>query len=285
MCIRDSLKTQRAAADAENLAGEIQEAERDAAVIERANEAAVKRLRNAEEGNQALAELRRQKEMLDEALARGKKTEEKLQSKIQDVVSFALLGHRTQARSFLILADVSVRLKKPKDYSATLVSTIERVLESLNESHMLEILGYQVRGSRSNPRVEFHRWPSGGGPAKMTKETKREAAAFTRTLPAKAEGAAATFNALRTALDSPTEAILLMTYGVPRWPVDMDWRALVREITKSNAGAKEIHTIAMGIAFSKRNYYKDEKERTSFIAFMQTLAKENGGDFSAVVDD
>ena len=76
-----------------------------------------------------------------------------------------------------------------------------------------------------------------------------------------------------------------MTYGVPRWPVDLDWRALIREITRANAGAKEIHSIAMGIAFSKRNYYKDEKERTSFIAFMQALAKENGGDFSAVVDD
>jgi len=190
-----------------------------------------------------------------------KQQNKQLQTQLENAVSFALLGITTHSKSFVIVIDMSGSMK---NYAEIMVNTVERVLEPLKEENDVQLIGYQ-----SSNKPIIHPWNKPYQLAPMDKDRKQAALRWTVSLKNHFGGTTPTHAALLEALKYPSEAIILLTDGAPN---NKHPQTIVDDITKRNAGRKEIHSVALG------GYLANP----SLVSFLEELAKKNRGGFVGV---
>jgi hypothetical protein len=191
-------------------------------------------------------------------------TEEKLGS---NLVTFRFLGLKTDKTRILLLVDMNKYLA---DHEALVEKTVMRALESLKTGYEFGILGFQQLDS--GPR--YHRWPENGGLVAMTPSNRAQAQRFVRQLTGKFEGSSSLRDAFAKAQETPAEAVILLSDGLPNpaYNGGLPPRALVQDIVLSNKKGIEIHAVTLGDYFK----YKGTVE------FMENLARANSGGFLAL---
>jgi len=175
-------------------------------------------------------------------------------------VEFSILGLATEAKSFVIVVDMSGSMLS---FSELMIKSVLEVLEPLDSSNEFAIIGYQ-----GNPAPVLWTYPDRGlvqaTPANL--DTARE---FTRSLARRFSGSTPTHYALLSALQYPADAIILMSDGEP----DNAPGFIIQDIATLNRYEnKEIHTVAIG----------DYTQNRGLVMFLQTLAHQNDGDFVGV---
>jgi hypothetical protein len=180
---------------------------------------------------------------------------------ITDGVAFSILGLATEAKSFVILVDMSGSMLQ---YEDLMVQSVLDILEPLNEDNQFAIIGYH-----GNPHPVLWSFPTGIRLLPATPENLDLARSFTRSLVRKFVGSTPTHYALQAALEYPASSIILMSDGEPNTPPGF----IIENITQLNQFRQtELHTVAIGDYTHNRN----------LVLFMQTLARLNGGDFVGV---
>jgi len=176
-------------------------------------------------------------------------------------VEFSILGLATQAKSFVIVIDMSGSMLS---YSSLMIKSVLEVLEPLDESNEFAIIGYQ-----GNPSPVLWNYPDGTGLIQATPENLEVARAFTESLARRFSGSTPTHFALKSAMQYPAKSIILMSDGEP----DNSPGFIIQDIAGLNRiKHKEIHTVAIG----------DYTHNRGLVMFLQELAKQNGGDFVGV---
>ena len=191
-------------------------------------------------------------------------TEDELASRL---VTFRFLGLKTDKTRLLLLIDMNKYLAEHR----TLVwKSVSRALDSLQPGYEFGILGFQQLDS--GPR--YHRWPEDGGLAAMNHKNQAEALRFVGQMSKKFEGASSLQAAIRLAFESPAEAIILFSDGLPNPDFNggLPPRALIQDISLANTKRTEIHAVTIGDYFK----YKGTVE------FMESLARANSGGFLAL---
>jgi len=183
-----------------------------------------------------------------------------MQQQLEDMVQFALLGIMTEAKSFVVVIDMSGSMK---EYTSILKDTFLRIVEPLDQATM-QVIGYQGEV----PNYLIHSWNQPRAMLAMNSSNKGQAIAFVTSLTSKFDGGTPTEVALVEALNYDAEAIILLSDGQP----NSDPSNIVTNITRLNAGKKEIHTVAIG------NYLEDKK----LVEFLQALANKNKGAFLGI---
>jgi hypothetical protein len=175
-------------------------------------------------------------------------------------VEFSILGLATEAKKFVIVVDMSGSMIS---YSDLMIESVLEVLEPLDPSNEFAIIGYQ-----GNPAPVLWTFPD-RGLVQATPDNLEAARDFTRGLARRFSGSTPTHYALLSALQYPAEAIILMSDGEP----DNAPCFIIQDIAGLNRFEnKEIHTVAIG----------DYTQNRGLVAFLQTLARQNGGDFVGV---
>jgi hypothetical protein len=175
-------------------------------------------------------------------------------------VEFSILGLATEAKTFVIVVDMSGSMLS---YTDLMIKSVQELLEPLNETNQFAIMGYQ-----GNPAPVLWTYPN-RGLAQGTAENLASAREFTRSLARRFSGSTPTHYALLSALEYPAEAIILMSDGEP----DNAPGFIIQDIASLNRYQhKEIHTVAIG----------DYTQNRGLVMFLQTLARQNGGDFVGV---
>jgi hypothetical protein len=176
-------------------------------------------------------------------------------------VEFSILGLATEAKSFVIVIDMSGSMLA---YSSLMIKSVLEVLEPLDESNEFAIIGYQ-----GNPSPVLWNYPDGTGLIQATPENLEVARAFTESLARRFSGSTPTHYALLSALQYPAKSIILMSDGEP----DNSPGFIIQDIASLNRFEhKEIHTVAIG----------DYTQNRGLVMFLQELARQNGGDFVGV---
>jgi hypothetical protein len=175
-------------------------------------------------------------------------------------VEFSILGLATEAKSFVIVVDMSGSMLS---FTDLMIKSVLEVLDPLDSSNEFAIIGYQ-----GNPAPVLWTYPdrglAQGTPANL--DTARE---FTRSLARRFSGSTPTHYALLSALQYPADAVILMSDGEP----DNSPGFIIQDIATLNRyEQKEIHTVAIG----------DYTQNRGLVMFLQTLARQNGGDFVGV---
>jgi len=191
-------------------------------------------------------------------------TEEELGS---NLVTFRFLGLKTDKTRILLLIDMNKYLS---DHQALVARTVVRALESLKTGYEFGILGFQQLDS--GPR--YHRWPENGSLAPMNRTNRAQAQRFVSQLAGKFEGSSSLQDAFAQAFDTPAEAIILISDGLPNptYNGGLPPRALIQDIVLSNNQGKEIHAVTLG------DYFKYK----GTVDFMESLARANSGSFLAL---
>ena len=263
-------------ADAFSRTQEIQEQRRLAAgriedllADQRISESEVQDLDEANRGiESAISRLRRQMADLRTQLAETKveepePVEEIVEEEPQSLVAgveFSILGLATEAKSFVIVVDMSGSMIS---YTDLMIESVLEVLEPLDESNEFAIVGYQ-----GNPSPVLWAYPD-RGLVQGTAQNLDSAREFTRSLARRFSGSTPTHYALLSALQYPADAIVLMSDGEP----DNAPGFIIQDIAGLNRYEnKEIHTVAIG----------DYTQNRGLVMFLQTLARQNGGDFVGV---
>jgi hypothetical protein len=180
---------------------------------------------------------------------------------VTDGVEFSILGLASQARSFVIVIDMSGSML---NYEDLMVRSVLEILKPLDASKQFAIIGYQ-----GNPEPQIWRFPSENRLVAATEGNLNEARLFTQTLGRRFEGSTPTNFALQAALEYPASAIILMSDGAPNNPPGY----ILEKITGLNQIRRtEIHTVAIG------EYTHDRK----LVLFLQSLSRLNYGDFVGV---
>lgn len=176
-------------------------------------------------------------------------------------VEFSILGLATEAKSFVIVIDMSGSMIS---YTNLMIKSVLEVLEPLDESNQFAIIGYQ-----GIPSPELRNHPAGTGLIRATPENLEDARAFTESLARRFSGSTPTHHALVAAMKYPAESIILMSDGEP----DNTPGFILQAIAGLNRFEhKEIHTVAIG----------DYTHNRGLVMFLQELARQNGGDFVGV---
>ncbi len=176
-------------------------------------------------------------------------------------VEFSILGLATEARSFVIVIDMSGSMM---NYADLMLRSIIDILEPLDEGNQFAFVGYQ-----GNPMPTLWRFPGDGTLMQATEENLNLAREYARSLTRKFVGSTPTHFAMQAALEYPANAIILMSDGEPNTPPGF----IIQDITALNQFRQtEIHTVAIGDYTHNRN----------LVLFMQTLARLNQGDFVGV---
>jgi hypothetical protein len=176
-------------------------------------------------------------------------------------VEFSILGLATEAKSFVIVIDMSGSMLS---YSSLMIKSVLEVLEPLDESNEFAIVGYQ-----GNPSPVLWNYPDGSDLIQATPENLEVARAFTESLARRFSGSTPTHYALLSALQYPAKSIILMSDGEP----DNSPGFIIQDIASLNRyEQKEIHTVAIG----------DYTQNRGLVMFLQELAAQNGGDFVGV---
>jgi von Willebrand factor type A domain len=214
--------------------------------------------------------LARQDEQLDaqkKQLEKQEKEMDSLHKELDNSVQMALLGITTRAKSFVILIDMSGSMKQ---YSQIMQKTVERLMQSFQADISVQLIGYQGGGSQGDELI-LHNWQSPYRLASVTGQNRSSALRFITQLTQQFFGGTPTHRGLLEALKYDTEAIILLTDGEPNNP---DAKQIVDDVTRRNAGQKEIHTVALG------DYRHDPK----LVAFLEALSKQNEGGFVGVAN-
>ena len=184
-------------------------------------------------------------------------------------VTFRFLGLKTDRKRILFLVDMN-RFLAP--HQALVRETVERGMDSLQTGYEFAILGFQERDS--GPR--YWRWPADGSLAAMSPRSRAEAREFLDGLAKRFEGSASLLKAFEQAFESPADAIVLISDGLPNpaFNENLSPGRLVRSITLSNTKAREIHAVTVGDYFKYRGT----------VEFMESLARANAGGFLALAD-
>ena len=182
-------------------------------------------------------------------------------------VTFRFLGLKTDKKRILFLVDMNKFLA---GHESLVRRTVARGMESLQSGYEFAILGFQQQDA--GPR--YYRWPADGSLAKMTDQTLDEAKKFLDSLSRKFEGSSSLINAFDVAYQSPAEAIILISDGLPNpaFNNNLGPSSLVRNITVANAKPVEIHAVTVGDYFKYRGT----------VEFMESLARANDGSFLAL---
>jgi hypothetical protein len=229
----------------------------------------VQRLEHANEGmRDNIAQKKQQLSSLEEQIAsipvRTPSPEEVLQPEavaIEYGVEFSILGLATEARSFVILIDMSGSMI---NYSDLMIQSVKELLTPLDERNEFAIIGYQ-----GNPEHSLWRFPPSSSLLRATPENLREAQVFTESLSRRFFGSTPTYFALQAALEYPASAIILMSDGEPNSPPGF----IIERISSLNQFRQtEIHSVAIG----------DYTHNRSLVLFLQTLSRLNSGDFVGV---
>ncbi len=176
-------------------------------------------------------------------------------------VEFSILGLATEAKSFVIVVDMSGSMLK---YEDLMIKSVLEILKPLDESNQFAIVGYH-----GNPQPVLWSFPNDNTLLPANKENLQLAESFSHSLVRKFVGSTPTHFALQAALEYPASAIILMSDGEPNSPPGF----IIEDITQLNQFRQtEIHTVAIG----------DYTHNRSLVLFMQTLARLNGGDFVGV---
>lgn len=176
-------------------------------------------------------------------------------------VEFSILGLATEAKTFVILIDMSGSMLQ---YEDLMVRSVMEVLGQLDESNEFAIIGYH-----GNPQPVLWGFPTSKSLLPATEENLLSGVEFTRSLVRKFVGSTPTHYALQAALEYPASAIILMSDGEPNSPPGY----IIQNIGSLNQFRQtEIHTVAIGQYTHNRN----------LVLFMQTLARVNNGDFVGV---
>ena len=176
-------------------------------------------------------------------------------------VEFSILGLATEAKSFVIVIDMSGSMLA---YSSLMIKSVLEVLEPLDESNEFAIIGYQ-----GNPSPVLWNYPDGTDLIQATPENLETARAFTESLARRFSGSTPTHYALMSAMQFPAKSIILMSDGEP----DNSPPFIIQDIASLNRFEnKEIHTVAIG----------DYTQNRALVMFLQELANQNGGDFVGV---
>ena len=182
-------------------------------------------------------------------------------------VTFRFLGLKTDKKRILFLVDMNRFLA---GHEALVRRTVIRAMDSLQTGYRFGILGFQQQDA--GPR--FYRWPEDGGLANMNGRTRAEARAFLGGLQGRFQGSAPLLSAFEQAFQSPADAIVLISDGLPNpaFNAGLSSSRLVRSITVSNTRGKEIHAVTIGDYFKYRGT----------VEFMESLARANAGGFLAL---
>jgi len=175
-------------------------------------------------------------------------------------VEFSILGLASEAKSFVIVVDMSGSMLS---FTDLMIKSVLEVLDPLDNSNEFAIIGYQ-----GNPAPVLWTYPD-RGLVQATPANLDAAREFTRSLARRFSGSTPTHYALLSALQYPADAIILMSDGEP----DNSPGFIIQDIATLNRYEnKEIHTVAIG----------DYTQNRGLVMFLQTLARQNGGDFVGV---
>ena len=110
----------------------------------------------------------------------------------------------------------------------------------------------------------------------MNKSARAQALTFAEQLAGSSAGYNAMLDAVSSALNSDAEAIVVVSDGLagPNANAGRNLNQITAEIRGRNAGGKQIHTVLLGDFL---NY------RSDVLEFMERLAKENHGQFMALL--
>lgn len=176
-------------------------------------------------------------------------------------IEFSILGLASEAKTFVIVIDMSGSMIS---YTDLMVKSVLEVLEPLDESNKFAIVGYQ-----GNPSPVLWNYPDGTDLIQATPENLQAARDFTHSLARRFSGSTPTHYAVLSALQYPADAVILMSDGEP----DNSPGFILQDIAGLNRfEKKEIHTVAIG----------DYTQNRGLVMFLQSLAKQNGGDFVGV---
>lgn len=174
---------------------------------------------------------------------------------------FSILGIATDAKSFVIVIDMSGSMMA---YADLMVDSVLEVLEPLDESNRLAVVGYQ-----GDPSPVLWAFPDRSNLLQATPDNLHDIREFVRGLARRFAGSTPTHAAIMAAMQYRPDAVILMSDGAP----DTNPNFIVQDISSQNRfAAVEIHTVAIG------DYTQDR----TLVLFLQTLAQRNGGDFVGV---
>lgn len=174
---------------------------------------------------------------------------------------FSLLGITTQAKSIVIVVDLSGSMQQ---WGQVMVDTLTEIISPFHEKIKFAILGYQGRLGVSQY------WPRRKQMAYGDAASKATALGFAQQLQHQFNGGTPTQTALLTALSYRPEAIILISDGAP---TDSKPAGIIEKVTRLNGGRSEIHTVALG------DYFRHSK----FVLFLSELSKRNDGQFVGVI--
>lgn len=184
-----------------------------------------------------------------------------------NLVTFRFLGLKTENTRFLVMVDMNKYLAEHRDL---VQESVARALESLQPGMEFGLLGFH----QLDAGPAFYRWPEGGGLATVTRDNRRRALRFLGGLAPRFDGGSPLLAAFREAFDTPADAIILLSDGLPnpQFNEDLPPRSLAQQITVANEGNVEIHAVTIG------DYFKYQ----GTVEFMETLARANSGGFLAL---
>jgi len=171
-------------------------------------------------------------------------------------------------------ATVSFRFLGMKTAKDDVVESVKRatsrIVNSLQDNHALQIVGFQQ--TDSGPRTRM--WPTSGGLQRVTPSSQQSAISFASSLTNSFGGSASMLDAFKKMLNGPGEAIFLVSDGLPNPKANngLSPSRLAGEITRMNAGRKEIHTVVVG------NYF----DYDGTVEFMESISRANRGQFMAL---
>ena len=182
-------------------------------------------------------------------------------------VSFRFLGMKTAKDDVVIALDMNRCLGGHED---SVKRATSRIVNSLQDNHALQIVGFQQ--TDSGPRTRM--WPTSGGLQRVTPSSQQSAINFASGLTNSFGGSASMLDAFQKMLNGPGEAIFLVSDGLPNPKANngLSPSRLAGEITRMNAGRKEIHTVVVG------NYF----DYDGTVEFMESISRANRGQFMAL---
>jgi len=262
--------------DAFSRTREIQELRRDASgeiaelmAMQRQSTSEVRELDEANRGiEERISEIRRRladlrTQLAQEPVPQPEPVEEIFEEPEARVagVEFSILGLATEAKSFVIVIDMSGSMLS---YTDLMVDSVLEMLEPLDDSNTFAIIGYQ-----GTPAPTLWSFPDHTGLARGSPDQLQAARNFVLSLARRFNGSTPTHYALLSALQYPAEAIILLSDGEP----DNAPGFILRDIGGLNRFEnREIHTVAIG----------DYTQNRGLVTFLQTLARQNNGDFVGV---
>lgn len=184
-------------------------------------------------------------------------------------VTFRFLGLKTDKKRILFLVDMNSFLAGHEDLVRR---TVMRAMDSLQTGYQFGILGFQQLDS--GPR--YYRWPQGRGLTAMSDSSRSDATNFLKSLSRKFKGSSSLSAAFDEAFETPAEAIILISDGLPNpdYNKGLSPGRLVRSVTVANTRSREIHAVTIGDYFKYRGT----------VEFMEALARANSGQFMALAD-